>query len=172
MTTRSPPGACVRPATSDDVDSACTAVRRSIQEICGPDYGHDEKVMSAWLANKTPDDLRTWIESADRFCVVAVSPSGEIVGFGQVNRSGCVELCYVAPTGLYQGYGKAMLQAMERQGVQWGLDALRLNSSITAKVFYERNGYRLTGEPKMFGSTLGDFPMAKKLESGTRDGRG
>ena len=44
--TRSPPSACVRPATSDDADSACTAVRRSIQEICGPDYGHDETVMS------------------------------------------------------------------------------------------------------------------------------
>ena len=155
---------CVRLATSDDADGACAAVRRSIQEICGPDYGHEEKVMSDWLANKTPDNLRTWIESPDHFCVVAVSPSAEIVGFGQVNRSGCVELCYVAPAGLHQGYGRAMLESMERQGVHWGLDALRLNSSITAKDFYERNGYRLTGKPKMFGGTLGDFPMAKNLK--------
>ncbi len=161
--TRTPLLGCVRLATRGDADGACAAVRRSIQEICGPDYRHEEKVMSDWLANKTPDKFRTWIESPDRFCVVAVAPSAEIVGFGQVNRNGSVELCYVAPAGLHQGYGRAMLQSMERQGIQWGLDALRLNSSITAKRFYERNGYRLTGEPKMFGGTLGDFPMAKNL---------
>jgi putative acetyltransferase len=161
--TRLPCIRCVRLATRDDADGACVAVRRSITEICGPDYGHEEKVMSDWLANKTPDILRTWIESPDSYCVVAVLPSSEIVGFGQVNRSGCVELCYVAPAGLHQGYGRAMLQAMERQGVQWGLETLHLHSSLTAKSFYERNGYRLKGEAKMFGSTLGDFPMAKKL---------
>ena len=53
---------------------------------------------------------------------------------------------------------------MEQQAAQWDLDIMKLNSSITAKAFYERNGYRLTGEPKMFGSTLGDFPFAKELE--------
>lgn len=162
---RSPPSACVRTATCDDADAACAAVRRSIAEICGPDYGHEEPVMSDWLANKTPDNFRGWIESPDAFSVVAVSGAGEVVGFGRISRAGWVQMCYIVPEALHQGYGKALLRAMERQAVQWGRNTVSLNSSITAKAFYERNGYRLTGEPKMMGSTPGDFPFAKELES-------
>ncbi len=161
---QSPPNPCVRTATIDDADAACAAVRRSIAEICGPDYGHEEAVMSDWLANKTPDNFRKWIESPDAFSVVAVAGAGDVVGFGRMSRAGWVQMCYIVPEALHQGYGKALLRTMERQAVQWGLGTVRLHSSITAKAFYERNGYRLTGEPKMFGSTLGDFPFAKELE--------
>ena len=160
---QSPPGARVRIATSDDAHAACAAVRRSIAEVCGPAYGHEEPVMSDWLANKTPNNFREWIESPDAFSVVAVAGAGDVVGFGQMSRAGWVQMCYIVPEALYQGYGKALLRTMEWQAVQWGLHTVRLHSSITAKVFYERNGYRLTGEPKMFGSTLGDFPFAKEL---------
>ncbi len=162
--TQPSPGVCVRTATSDDADAACAAVRRSIAEICGPDYGHEESVMSDWLAGKTPDKFRGWIESPDAFSVVAVSEAGDVVGFGRMSRAGWVQMCYIVPEALYQGYGKALLGAMEQQAVRWGLNTIGLNSSITAKAFYERNGYRLTGEPKMMGSTLGDFPFAKELE--------
>ncbi len=158
------PGTCVRTATPEDADAARAAVRRSIAEICGPDYGHEEPVMSDWLANKTPDKFRGWIEAPDAFSVVAVSGAGDVVGFGRMSRTGWVQMCYVVPEALHQGYGKALLGAMEQQAVRWGLNTIELNSSITAKAFYERNGYRLTGEPKMFGSTLGDFPFAKELE--------
>ena len=158
------PGACVRTATTDDAEAACDAVRRSIGEICGPDYGNEESVMSDWLANKTRDNFRKWIEASDAYSVVAVSAIGDVVGFGRISQAGWVQMCFIVPEVLYQGYGKAMLSAMEQQAVQWGLDIIKLNSSITAKAFYERNGYQLNGEPKMFGSTLGDFPLAKELE--------
>ena len=39
------PSANVRTATTDDAEAACVAVRRSIVEICGPDYGHEELVI-------------------------------------------------------------------------------------------------------------------------------
>lgn len=120
--------------------------------------------MSDWLANKTPDKFREWIESPDAFSVVAFSGAGDVVGFGRISRAGWVQMCYIVPEALHQGYGKALLQAMEKQAGQWGLNTVGLNSSITAKAFYKRSGYRLTGEPKMFGSTLGDFPFAKQLE--------
>ena len=159
------PGVCVREATAEDADAACTAVRRSIREVCGPDYGHEEPVMLDWLANKTPDNFRGWIEAPDAFSVVGVSKSGDVVGFGRISQAGWVQMCYIVPEALYQGYGKALLGAMEQQAVRWGLSTIGLNSSLTARAFYVRNGYRQTGEPKKMGSTLGDFPMAKELES-------
>lgn len=154
----------MRSAITDDADAACEAVRRSIEEICGPDYGHEESVMADWLANKSLDNFRKWIEAPDAYSVVAVSANGDVVGFGRISQAGFVQMCYIVPEALYQGYGKALLIAMEQQAVKWGLEIVKLNSSITAKAFYERNGYQLNGEPKMFGSTLGDFPFAKELK--------
>lgn len=120
--------------------------------------------MSGWLSNKTLDNFRKWIDASDAYSVVAVSAIGDVVGFGRISRAAWVQMCYIVPEALHKGYGKAMLSAMEQQAVQWGLDIIKLNSSITAKAFYERNGYRLNGQPKMFGSTLGDFPFAKELK--------
>ncbi len=132
-------------------------------EICGPDYEHDDQVMSDWLADMVPANFRAWIDAPDEYTIVAVDESVEVVGFGRMSRTGGIQMCYVVPEKLHQGFGKAILQSMEKQASQWGLDNVRLHSSITAKDFYERNGYRLTGEPKLFGNTLGDFPFAKQL---------
>ncbi len=38
-------------------------LRRSIVEICGPDYGDDESILKDWLENKTADNVKSWIES-------------------------------------------------------------------------------------------------------------
>ena len=96
--------ACVRIATADDAEAVCVAVRRSIVEICGPDYGNEELVMSDWLANKTQDNFRKWIEASDDYSVVAVSAIGEVIGFGRISRAGFVQMCYIVPETLYQGY--------------------------------------------------------------------
>ena len=37
-------------------------------------------------------------------------------------------------------------------------------STITAKNFYERNGFVENGEPEYVGNILGDFPLTKHLK--------
>ncbi len=164
---RKPRGAVhVREATPNDAAAACAAVRRSIVEICGPDYGHEEPVMSDWLKSMTKENFLGWIEAGEDCCLVAVdvmASADVVVGFSRMGRNGWVHLCYVVPEALKQGYGKAMLQALEAQAIEWGVEAMRLHSSITAKAFYEGNGFALCGEPKLYGSTLGDFPLLKEL---------
>jgi hypothetical protein len=75
----------VRPAAEADAVVACDVLRRSIRELCVADHGHDEQVLSAWLANKTPENVRAWITSASSFAVVAVDGS-EVRGFGLAQR--------------------------------------------------------------------------------------
>jgi len=124
----------VRPASEADAIAACNVLRRSIRELCVADHGDDDHILSAWLANKTPDNVRTWIVSPSYFCVVAVE-GPEVRGFGMVQRDGEIQLCYLVPEVQYLGVGKLLLHALEEQAVRWGLDRVFLTSSITAKKF-------------------------------------
>jgi histone acetyltransferase (RNA polymerase elongator complex component) len=67
------------------------------------------------------------------------------------------------PEALYKGNGKLMLQEMEKRLSKEGVDQIRTISSITAKAFYERNGFIQDGAPQIVGEIEGDFPLVKKL---------
>lgn len=152
----------IRRATADDAEAACAVMIRSIREICAPFYDHDDQILSEWLANKTPANVRNWIDSERTFSVLAADSNGSVVGFAMLSGSEIV-LNYVVPEFLYQGAGKRMLATLEQHALACGMDRIEVVSSIPAKAFYERNGYVSSGAPKYIGRILGDFPLAKRI---------
>jgi GNAT superfamily N-acetyltransferase len=152
----------VQPASEADAVAACDVLRRSICELCVADHGHDEQVLAAWLANKTPENVRAWITAASSFSVVAVD-GGEVRGFGLIQRDGEIQMCYLVPEVQFRGAGKLMLRALEEQAARWGLRGVFLTSSVTAKQFYERNGYVQSGEPKSRYGLQRVYPMSKRI---------
>ena len=135
---------------------------RSIKEICGPYYENDEEILAQWLGNKTPTNVRRWIESDRSYSVVAVNDKGLVVGFASISGSE-IMLNYVLPEVLYQGIGKGMLQALETQAIASGVGRIDVVSTIPAKAFYERNGYMSNGAPRYVGRIVGDFPLVKVM---------
>ena len=152
----------IRRAMTTDAEAACAVMIRSIEEICAPFYDHDDGILSEWLANKTPTNVRNWIDSERTFSVLAGNSKGSAVGFAMLSGSEIV-LNYVVPEVLHQGIGKRMLEALEHHALACGMDRIDVVSSIPAKAFYERNGYVSNGAPKYVGSILGDFPLAKRI---------
>jgi len=152
----------VRPASEADAAAACDVLRRSIRELCVADHGGDERTLSRWLANKTPENVRAWITSPASFSVVAVDGTA-ICGFALIQRDGEIQMCYLAPEAQYRGAGKLMLRALEDRGREWGLAGVFLTSSVTAKRFYERNGYTQSSEPKSLYGLRAVYPMSKRL---------
>jgi GNAT superfamily N-acetyltransferase len=69
----------------------------------------------------------------------------------------------VVPEAQYQGAGKLMLRALEEQAARWGLKGLLLTSTVTAKQFYERNGYVQTGKPESVYGLERAYPMSKGI---------
>ena len=134
-----------RIAEPRDAEPAVAVLRRSITELCVPDHRNDPATLQAWLANKTVENFLSWLTSANNFCVVT-ELDNEVNGVGLVNRDGEVQLCYIAPESQHHGFGGAILTALEQQAGVWGLDKLRLGSTLSARAFYERHGYRPTGE--------------------------
>ncbi len=149
-------------AKSEHAVDACEVLIRSIKEICAPDYNNDEKILSEWLENKTPKNIREWIESPSNYSVVASTDEGNIVGFALITNNE-VMLNYILPEYLYKGIGKLMLISLETYALEQGHTTISAKSSITAKEFYVRNGFISSGEPEYVGDILGDFPMIKTL---------
>lgn len=130
----------IRIAEPGDAESACAALRRSILECCEVDHRHDDAILSAWLGNKNPQTVAAWFASPANFSLVATADS-EMFGVGLLTRKGRIALCYVTPEARFTGAGKALLQGLEAQAVNWGLRTVHVNSTATAKDFYLRNGY-------------------------------
>ena len=73
----------IRKATPKDAEAACAVLVRSIKEICAPYYENDQEILAQWLENKTPANVRRWIESDRSYCVVAVNAQESSFGFRQ-----------------------------------------------------------------------------------------
>ena len=152
----------VREANTSDCAQVCNVLRRSIIEVCGPDY-NSQSVIEEWLSNKTEDNISKWIQSESTYSVVCADENDTVVGFGLITLKGEILLIYLVPEALYKGNGKLMLQQMEKRLSKDGVDEIHTVSSITAKAFYERNGFMQDGPPQIVGKIEGDFPLVKKL---------
>lgn len=153
----------VRIATPEDAPAACAVLRRSITECCGRDHGSQSEILHAWLGNKTPDNVASWIASPSNYTVVAMR-DGSLSGVALLTQAGKLSLCYVVPEALHAGLGKAMLAAIEAKARAWGISVLRLHSTATAHDFYVRNGYILAGKEKSCYGVECDF-FWKKLNA-------
>lgn len=144
----------------------CELIKESIIMNCSVDYNNDPQVMKKWLANKTPDNISQWIDSENNISLAAFDTSkNQIAGFALMSKNGEILLNYVLSAYLYQGVGKALLNEMEQVARSSRIKALSVVSTITAKNFYERNGFVKNGEPEYVGAILGDFPLIKNLNT-------
>ena len=153
----------IRITEPGDAASICDVLRRSILECCVEDHRNNTDILSAWLGNKNCETVSSWLSSPANFSIVAVVDS-KVVGIGLLTRAGRVALCHVAPEARFTGAGKALLQALERQAVEWTLSSLRVESPTNAKAFYLRNGFIECGEVESpFGITV--MTLSKCLRS-------
>src|SRR5882762_1577759 len=154
----------VRKAEPKDAEAAAAVLRRSITELCTLDHHGDADTLAKWVANKTTRDFLSWLAAEDNFCVVAEA-NDRIMGVGLLHRSGEVRLCYLAPGAQGRGSGKAILGALEEKAREWGLRKLHLESTVSARPFYERVGYRPGGAAKQCFGISHCHPYEKILPS-------
>jgi putative acetyltransferase len=151
-----------RRALASDAEAALRVVRASITELCVADHEHDPARLEPWLRNKTTEHFCAWLADPSNHLVVAELEL-ELVGVAALHDSGEIRLCYVKPGMQKQGIGRALLMALESQAEAWCLARLSLNSSLRACPFYERLGYRATGNVVCRAGGVCCFPYQKQL---------
>jgi GNAT superfamily N-acetyltransferase len=144
----------IRPARPDEAAAAAALVQRSITELCGDDYRHDQGVLARWLADKTPSNFQRWIGAGDR--TVLTAHTDRLAGVGMVRHDGEILLNYVDPAARFAGVSKALLQAMEDVLRGVGRGEAILYSTANAVSLYRSAGY---AEVRQVESRFGTRPV-------------
>jgi GNAT superfamily N-acetyltransferase len=155
----------IRPARLQDAPQAVEVLRASIAQLCQLDHQDDPETLEQWLRNKTTEHFERWLNASGALVLVA-EVEAMVRGVGMIHDSGEIRLCYVYPGFERAGLGRALVEAAERWAEASGIKMLRLQSSATARAFYERLGYVSAGSPTQgFGITQG-YPYTKNLAAG------
>lgn len=151
----------IRKAVKEDAEAVCSVMHQSIMELCLADHKGDQQVIGYWLQNKTVNEIQKWLLAPHAEAFVAVDKA-EVVGIGMVTPAGHILLCYVAPRVLHRGVGKKLLETMMLFAIGQCTDKIYLESTETAKSFYQRNGFEISGDPILCDGIV-SYPMEKKL---------
>jgi putative acetyltransferase len=145
----------IRDAAPDDVASISALVQHTVRISNGRDY--PPPAIDLIVANFAPDKVGQRMAERDVFvCHTGEHIVGTIALGGDRLRS-----LFVEP-GLQQaGIGARLVAHLEAHARKVGVSELKLSSSLTARGFYERLGYRLIAPEEHDGVTT--FLMAKTL---------
>jgi N-acetylglutamate synthase-like GNAT family acetyltransferase len=145
----------IRPATPADVPALSDLIRRTVRQSNAGDY--PAEVVELIAANHAPDKVAQRLAERDVF----VGLEGQrIVGTIGL-ESDKLRSLFVEPCLQGKGVGARLVAHLEAHARKAGVTELLLSSSITARGFYERLGYRLIRfDEREDGST---FLMSKTL---------
>jgi peptidase E/ribosomal protein S18 acetylase RimI-like enzyme len=166
-------GTVIRRAARCDAAGIHAAHDRSIRTIASRDYSAEQ--ILAWTcrgfdaveASRLQDEIRH-----DPMWVIEVA--GRILGYAHLKTpfdsapNVYLQSLYLTPEAAGQGLARKLMRLVEREGVRRGAPAVVLHSSKTARGFYEKLGYELTGPldyHMVSGVNLERWPMRKLLVS-------
>jgi putative acetyltransferase len=146
----------IRPLRRQDIPAVSALIQNTVLISNSGDY--DLQVIGALVENFSRPGLRSL---AARRRLFVYDRGGRICGAVGLEGEAVCNL-FVAPDEQGRGIGQELLEHVETLAREQGLVRLALDSSLTAVGFYERLGYRKTGQQSSggFGSTI---RMEKRL---------
>jgi predicted N-acetyltransferase YhbS len=152
----------VRPFRPEDVSAIVELFRDTVRRVNSRDYSPEQ--VRAWA----PDQIneQSWADKlSGRLCLVA-ERQGQVVGFGDVEEDGHLDHLFTHADHQVRGVGRAILQALEDVAGRQGLVRLHTEASITARPFFERQGYRVVQEQEVLcrGVAFVNYRMEASLD--------
>ena len=151
----------LRPYQPDDAQALLALFRDTIRRVNVRDYAPDQ--IAAWSSDAI--DPNAWAARFSGRHVVVAELADCAVGFAELEFNGHIDRFYVSADLQCRGIGGAMLSALETEARRLGLVRLDLESSITARPFFEGRGFRLV-TPQMVscrGVEFLNYRMEKHL---------
>lgn len=129
----------IQHANPTDAQAIANVICDSIH-ACHADHHNDPDQIASWTANKAPDNIKKWI---DNNYAISFFDKDNIIGFAMLSPKGELLLNYVLPSSQGKGVGKAMLNVLIQHAREQNLTEIYLESTKTAKDFYQSQGFML-----------------------------
>jgi putative acetyltransferase len=151
----------IRLFESQDAEQIAQLFHETVREVNIQDYSSNQ--VKVWA----PDDIyfRNWVEvCSSRFTFVA-DDEGIIAGFGELETDGHIDCFYCHKNYQRRGVGSQIYQAIEAKANELSLSRLFVEASITAKPFFQRQGFSVLKEQEVTrrGETFINYVMEKFL---------
>ncbi|NDV66649.1 GNAT family N-acetyltransferase [Bacteroides sp. 224] len=152
----------IRQASPSDIPILKELYQNTIMTVNRKDYTVEE--VEDWAS--CVDDVSYLVEHFDeQHYVVAESKNGMIVGFASVNDTGYIHTLFVHKDFQHQGIATSLYKFIEVYAKEKGAKKLTSEVSITAKPFFEKQGFQVDEEQKRKANQLylTNFKMSKEL---------
>ena len=135
-----------------------------------------ETVHAVNRADYSPEQLRAWAPELPNpeawharmsgRCTLVAEEDGEALGFAELERAGHLDMLYLRKDAVGRGVGSRLYLAVEQVARNRGLGRIFTEASITARPFFERQGFRVVGEQAVVrrGVRPATFAMEKYLQ--------
>ena len=131
-----------RPYISEDLEAILALFYNTVHAVNIQHYSPEQ--IDVWAAAIVDKDK--WAQSLLKNFTYVVEFEGNVVGFGDMTHEGSLEHLYVDKD--FQGCGIAslILKAIEQKAHELGHAKITTESSITAKPFFEKQGFIVVKE--------------------------
>jgi putative acetyltransferase len=127
----------LRPYLPADAEALAVIYGESIDDLTANDYSEEQR--AAWMSPILDQDM--WMKQLSDGVTLVGLLDGEPIGFAQLTGKDRLSMLYVHPTGLSEGVGRMLVDALEKLAKARGATVLHVDSSETALGFFEHLGF-------------------------------
>ncbi|MEE6248822.1 MAG: GNAT family N-acetyltransferase [Bdellovibrionota bacterium] len=155
----------IRKTKLEDIDAVMRVHSSSIRDLCSNDYSEDQ--IQLWSAVNYDEGI--WQNSVLREHHLVLEVDGEIMGFChscvQLDGTGEIRELYLSKQIAGKGYGREIIEQSLDYLKNESCKKILINSTITAKAFYEKIGFQCEREKtvKVRNTELLTYSMLLKL---------
>ncbi|WP_130891833.1 GNAT family N-acetyltransferase [Fusobacterium ulcerans] len=154
----------LRKYKSDDCLNLLKLFYDTVRTVNKKDY--NDKQLSVWAPdNYIEEKYDIWQKSLSENFTVVAEINGEIVGFGDIEKTGYLNRLFIHKDYLHKGIASAIVKKLEEYADKICICTIITEASITAKPFFERLGYTLIKEQQVErkGIFLTNYVMEKYI---------
>lgn len=146
----------IRRYQSSDCKELATLFYNTVHTVNAKDYTKEQ--LDAWATGEI--DLENWNRSFQKHYSIVAVDDNTIVGFGDIDKAGYLDRLFVHADYQRKGIATAICNQLE-QIVQGNIIT---HASITARIFFEKRGYKVVKEQQVErqGIFLTNFIMIKE----------
>lgn len=152
----------IRQASFNDISAIKKLFRETITHINSKDYTPEQ--ISAWIKRGEDDDMwRSRIIT--QYFIVVVSES-ELLGFASITHDGHIDFMFVHHLHQHKGIAAFLFEPLENFSNYCSLSTITVDSSITAKSFFQKMGFYVQKEQSVdIGEILINYRMIRHLHT-------
>ena len=133
----------IREFKSSDAEKIIEVVNEATYKINSQDYSSSQ--IEA-LEPHDPDSIVNFAKSDEIYYIVAVKED-DVIGAGNIDLDGGeIKGIFVHPKHIREGVGTSLMEKLEDMAIRAGKEELKATSTVTAKKFYESQGFEIIEE--------------------------